>query len=76
LTIGVSPINSKLKELNKYQATQEPKFIDSYWPKPFKHALSLKAQELQPLIAQVKKELRELYVHLYLLVYIIWARKP
>ncbi|KAJ4248093.1 hypothetical protein NW762_012863 [Fusarium torreyae] len=76
LPIGAWPKDSKLKELGKYQAIQELKVIDSYTPKLFEHALGWNAQEIQVLMAQVKKELRNPSVHLYLPVYIVWGRKP
>ncbi|PTD08172.1 putative methyltransferase tdiE [Fusarium culmorum] len=76
LPIGAWPKDSKLKELGRYQAIQELKVIDSYTPKLFQHALGWKEQEIQVLMAQVKKELRNPSVHLYLPVYIVWGRKP
>ncbi|KAF5026816.1 hypothetical protein F66182_1100 [Fusarium sp. NRRL 66182] len=76
LPIGAWPKDPKLKDLGKYQAIQELKVIDSYTPKLFEHALGWHAQEIQVLMAQVKKELRDPSVHLYLPVYIVWGRKP
>lgn len=76
LPIGAWPKDSKLKELGRYQAIQELKVIDSYTPKLFEHALGWNEQEIQVLMAQVKKELRNPSVHLYLPVYIVWGRKP
>ncbi|KAF4974129.1 hypothetical protein FZEAL_8939 [Fusarium zealandicum] len=76
LPIGAWPKSSKLKELGKYQAIQELKVLDSYTPKLFEHVLGWTVQEIHVLMAQVKKELRDPSVHLYLPVYIVWGRKP
>ncbi|SCO12194.1 related to TAM domain methyltransferase [Fusarium fujikuroi] len=76
LPIGPWPKDPKLKELGRYQAIQESKVIDSYTPKLFEYALGWSAEEIQVLMAQVKNELRNPGIHLYLPVYFVWGRKP
>lgn len=76
LPIGPWPKDPKLKELGKYQAIQEQKVIESYTPKLFEHALGWSVEEIHVLMAQVKKELKDPSIHLYLPVYIVWGRKP
>lgn len=76
LPIGPWPKDPKLKELGRYQAIQESKVIDSYTPKLFEYALGWSADEIQVLMAQVKNELRDPAIHLYLPVYFVWGRKP
>ncbi|WZH50332.1 uncharacterized protein QYS62_011576 [Fusarium acuminatum] len=76
LPIGPWPKDPKLKELGRYQAVQESKVIDSYTPKLFEYALGWSTDEIQVLMAQVKNELRDPAIHLYLPVYIVWGKKP
>ncbi|KAL9572165.1 hypothetical protein ACKAV7_003653 [Fusarium commune] len=73
LPIGPWPKDPKLKELGRYQAIQESKVIDSYTPKLFEYALGWSADEIQVLMAQVKNELRDPAIHLYLPVYFVWG---
>ncbi|KAF4958164.1 hypothetical protein FSARC_11081 [Fusarium sarcochroum] len=76
LPIGAWPRDPRLKELGKYQVIQELKLVDSYTPKLFEHALGWSPQDIQVLMAQVKQEMKDPAVHLYLPVYVTWGRKP
>ncbi|RSL46430.1 hypothetical protein CEP54_013850 [Fusarium duplospermum] len=76
LPIGAWPKDLRLKEIGRYQAIQELQVIDSYTPQLFRHVLGWNMEEIQVLMAQVKRELRDPSIHLYLPVYIVWGRKP
>ncbi|WZH47188.1 S-adenosyl-L-methionine-dependent methyltransferase [Fusarium acuminatum] len=76
LPIGPWPKDSRFKELGKYQVIQELKVVESYTPKLFEYALGWSVQEIQILMAKVKRELQDPSVHLYLPVTIAWGRKP
>ncbi|KAK7414827.1 hypothetical protein QQX98_006342 [Neonectria punicea] len=74
--IGAWAKDPILKEVGKYQAMQSLQAIDSYTPMLFEKILGWRMEEIQVLMAQAKKELKDRSIHLYLLVYFIWARKP
>ncbi|KAL6411674.1 UMTA methyltransferase family protein [Ilyonectria robusta] len=76
LPIGMWPKDPKLKEIGKYQSVQELQVVDSYTPGIFAHGLGWNIEEVHVLMAQVKKDLKDPSIHLYLPVYFIWGRKP
>ncbi|KAH7176370.1 S-adenosyl-L-methionine-dependent methyltransferase [Dactylonectria macrodidyma] len=76
LPIGMWPKDPKLKEIGKYQSVQELQVIDSYTPGIFGHGLGWSMEEVQVIMAKVKKDLKDPSIHLYLPVYFIYGRKP
>lgn len=76
MPLGTWPKNPKLKEIGKYQAIQENQAIDSYTPQLFSSVLGWKMEEIQVFMAQVKNELKDSSIHLYLPVHFIWGKKP
>ncbi|KPM42793.1 hypothetical protein AK830_g3750 [Neonectria ditissima] len=76
LPIGAWPKNPKLKEIGRYQSVQELQVVDSYTPALFAHTLGWSMDEVQVLMAKVKRDLRDPSIHLYLSIYFVWGRKP
>ncbi|KAF4979156.1 hypothetical protein FZEAL_4584 [Fusarium zealandicum] len=76
IPIGQWPKDPVLKEVGKYQEMQSLQAIDSYTPRLFDKILGWPMDEIQVLMAQAKKELRDPAIHLYLPVYFIWGKKP
>ncbi|KAI5461787.1 S-adenosyl-L-methionine-dependent methyltransferase [Mariannaea sp. PMI_226] len=76
LPIGGWPKDPKLKELGKYQLIQQIQGAESYTPAVFSRVLGWTDEEIQVLIAKVKKEFKDPTIHLYIPVYIIWGKKP
>ncbi|GAB1194338.1 hypothetical protein APSETT444_003582 [Aspergillus pseudonomiae] len=56
LPIGPWPKDPKLKEIGKYQGVQELQVIDSYTPAIFSRVLGWSREEIQVLIAKVKRD--------------------
>ncbi|KAF5009123.1 hypothetical protein FDECE_4675 [Fusarium decemcellulare] len=74
--MGTWPKDPKLKELGRYQATQEAQVVDSYTPGLFGRVLGWSEEEIQVFIAKVKQDLKDPSIHIYQTVYFIWGRKP
>ncbi|KAJ4246828.1 hypothetical protein NW762_013380 [Fusarium torreyae] len=76
IPIGSWPKDPTLKEIGQVQSIQEAKLIASYTPGIFSRYLHWKEAEIQVLMAQVKKDLSNPDVHLYVPVHFIWGKKP
>ncbi|KAI8650637.1 hypothetical protein NCS57_01398100 [Fusarium keratoplasticum] len=76
LPIGGWPKDPKLKELGKYQLIQQIQGAESYTPAVFSRVLGWSDEEIQVLIAKVRKQFNDPTIHLYIPVYVIWGKKP
>ncbi|KAI8649713.1 hypothetical protein NCS55_01433600 [Fusarium keratoplasticum] len=76
ISIGGWPKDPSLKELGKYQLIQQIQGAESYTPAVFSRVLGWTDEEIQVLIAKVRKEFIDPSIHLYIPAYVIWGKKP
>ncbi|KAF4974214.1 hypothetical protein FZEAL_8852 [Fusarium zealandicum] len=76
IPVGPWPKDPKLKELGRFQAIQQMKAVESYTPAVFGRILGWSSEEIQVVIAKVRKELTDPAIHIYIPVYFVWGRKP
>ncbi|KAH7176332.1 S-adenosyl-L-methionine-dependent methyltransferase [Dactylonectria macrodidyma] len=74
--IGAWPKDPKLKEVGMCQEIQQIKAVDSYTPAVFARILNWSDDELQVFIDEVRADLKNPKIHLYIPAYFIWGRKP
>ncbi|KAH6884873.1 S-adenosyl-L-methionine-dependent methyltransferase [Thelonectria olida] len=74
--IGAWPKDPKLKDLGKFQGFQQMKAVESYTPGVFGRILGWSDEEVQVLVAKVRKDLNDPAIHLYIPAYFVWGKKP
>jgi hypothetical protein len=74
--IGAWPKDAKLNDLGKFQGFQQMKAVEAYTPGVFGRILGWSDEEVQVLIAKVRKDLSNPAIHLYIPAYFVWGRKP
>ncbi|KAI8648859.1 hypothetical protein NCS56_01501900 [Fusarium sp. Ph1] len=76
MPIGAWPKDPNLKEIGKYQGIQQIQAVESYTPRIFSTVMGWKEEELQVYMAEVRKDLTDPSIHLYVPIYFVWGRKP
>ncbi|KAK2875131.1 hypothetical protein FQN49_001757 [Arthroderma sp. PD_2] len=76
LPIGTWPKDAKLKEIGKFQQVQVLQAVDSYTPALYTRVLGWTREEVNNLCTQVRAELQDRSLHLYLKVHIVIGKKP
>ncbi|KAI5464366.1 S-adenosyl-L-methionine-dependent methyltransferase [Mariannaea sp. PMI_226] len=76
IPIGAWPKDPKLKELGKFQSIQQIQAVESYTPAVFARVLGWSAEEIQVLIAKVRRDLTDPAIHIYIPVYFVWGKRP
>ncbi|KAL1879649.1 hypothetical protein Plec18167_004111 [Paecilomyces lecythidis] len=70
------PKDEKLREIGKYQQVQQMLGVESYTPGFFSRVLGWKNDEIQVLIANIRKELSDKSIHAYINTHFVYGRKP
>ncbi|RMJ09508.1 hypothetical protein CDV36_010849 [Fusarium kuroshium] len=76
IPVGAWPKDPRLKEIGRFQGIQQMKAVESYTPAVFDRVLGWSSEEIQILVAKVRKELTDPSIHLYIPVYFVWGQKP
>jgi hypothetical protein len=75
--IGPWARDPKLKEMGRYQLSNMTEAVNSFTPATFARVLGYSPEQIQVLMAGVKREFANYKrLHLYVAYHFIWGRKP
>ncbi|WEW57333.1 hypothetical protein PRK78_002798 [Emydomyces testavorans] len=70
------PKDRKMKELGKYQQLQMWHGLSSYTMAPFTRVLGWSPEEIEVLLAGLRKEIQDTSIHMYAKFHFVYGRKP